>query len=51
MRRDAGTCKAKFLAEYKMEDFKIGLRVKGALKPKRIRGGIVLIDNYYEMRK
>lgn len=43
--------KQNFMSEYKMEDFKIGLRVKGALKPKRIRGGIVLIDNYYEMRK
>lgn len=43
--------KQNFLADYRMEDFKIGLRVKGALKPKRIKGGIILIDNFYEMRK
>ena len=33
-----------------MEDFKIGLKVSGKLIPKRIKGGIVLQDSYYEMR-
>ena len=33
-----------------IKDFKIGLKVPGSLKPKRIKGGIVLINDYYEMR-
>lgn len=33
-----------------MEDFKVGLRVPGKLMPRRIKGGIVLMDTYYEMR-
>lgn len=33
-----------------MEDFKVGLRVPGKLMPKRIKGGVVLLDTYYEMR-
>ena len=31
-------------------DFKIGLQVPDKLLPKRIRGGIVLQDDYYTMR-
>ena len=31
-------------------DFKVGLRVPGKLRPKRIRGGIVLVDTPYQMR-
>lgn len=31
-------------------DFKVGLKVPGKLLPKRIRGGVVLVDTYYEMR-
>lgn len=31
-------------------DFKIGLKVPGKLRPKRIRGGILLVDTTYEMR-
>ena len=31
-------------------DFKIGLKVPGKLRPKRIRGGILLTDTTYEMR-
>lgn len=31
-------------------DFKIGLRVPGKLMPKRIDGGIILVDTSYEMR-
>lgn len=31
-------------------DFKVGLKVPGKLRPKRIRGGILLIDTSYEMR-
>ena len=33
-----------------LTDFKIGLKVSGKLLPKRIKGGIVLIDTTYEMR-
>ena len=33
-----------------LEDFKVGLIVPGSLKPKRIPGGIVLTNGYYEMR-
>lgn len=33
-----------------LTDFKIGLRVMGKLRPKRIRGGILLEDSYYQMR-
>ena len=43
--------KQNFLSDYKMEDFKIGLRVKGNLNAKRIKGGTVLIESFYEMRK
>lgn len=31
-------------------DFKVGLKVPGKLRPKRIRGGVLLIDTTYEMR-
>lgn len=31
-------------------DFKVGLKVPGKLRPKRIRGGILLVDTPYEMR-
>lgn len=31
-------------------DFNIGLRVPGKLLPKRIRGGVLLVDTTYEMR-
>ena len=34
----------------KFEDFKIGLIVPGKLLPKRIKGGILLVDCSYEMR-
>ena len=33
-----------------LEDFKVGLIVPGSLKPKRIPGGIVLTNGFYEMR-
>lgn len=33
-----------------IEDFKVGLKVPGKLMPKRIRGGILLVDSVYEMR-
>ena len=33
-----------------IEDFKIGLKVPGKLMPKRIDGGIILVDTSYEMR-
>lgn len=33
-----------------LEDFKIGLKVPGKLMPKRIRGGVLLVDTAYEMR-
>lgn len=33
-----------------ISDFKIGLKVPGKLLPKRVRGGIVLVPDYYTMR-
>ena len=33
-----------------LEDFNIGLRVPGKLRPKRIRGGVLLVTTTYEMR-
>lgn len=33
-----------------LEDFKVGLKVPGKLMPKRIRGGVLLVDTNYEMR-
>ena len=33
-----------------LKDFKIGLKVPGKLRPKRIRGGILLVETTYEMR-
>ena len=33
-----------------LEDFNIGLAVPGKLLPKRIRGGVILVDTIYEMR-
>ena len=33
-----------------LEDFNIGLKVPGKLLPKRIKGGIVLVDTPYELR-
>lgn len=38
------------LAHHKLEDFNIGLVVPGKLLPKRIRGGILLVETTYEMR-
>lgn len=36
--------------ERSVEDFKIGLAIPGKLLPKRIRGGVLLVDSWYEMR-
>ena len=33
-----------------LTDFKIGLKVPGKLMPKRIRGGTLLVETFYEMR-
>ena len=33
-----------------MKDFDIGLAVPGSLKPKRVRGGVILFNNLYVMR-
>lgn len=33
-----------------LEDFKVGLKVPGKLMPRRISGGIILKETYYEMR-
>lgn len=33
-----------------LEDFKVGLKVPGKLMPKRIRGGVLLVEANYEMR-
>lgn len=36
--------------ERNIADFKVGLKLAGKLRPKRIRGGILLVDCDYEMR-
>lgn len=36
--------------EYTLKDFKIGLKVGGKLIPKRIKGGVLLVETDYEMR-
>lgn len=33
-----------------IEDFKVGLKITGKLMPKRIRGGILLVEGDYELR-
>lgn len=33
-----------------LEDFREGLKIPGKLMPKRIRGGVLLVDTTYEMR-
>ena len=33
-----------------LNDFKVGLKIPGKLLPKRIRGGVLLVDTTYEMR-
>ena len=33
-----------------LNDFKIGLKIPGKLMPKRIRGGVLLVETTYEMR-
>ena len=33
-----------------LSDFKVGLKVPGKLLPKRIRGGLLLVEGFYEMR-
>lgn len=39
-----------FLGEVRTyDDFKIGLRVPGNLKPRRIKGGVVLEEQFYQM--
>lgn len=41
----------KFLSTKRtLQDFKIGLIIPGKLMPKRIRGGVLLVDTTYEMR-
>lgn len=40
-----------FLSKHRtIEDFKVGLIVPGKLSPKRIRGGVLLVETPYEMR-
>lgn len=46
-------CKKIYLKEHKgreLEDFHVGLKVHGKLVPKRIRGGVLLVETDYEMR-
>lgn len=33
-----------------LEDFRVGLKIPGKLMPKRIKGGVVLVETTYEMR-
>ena len=42
----------KFLGNMRTyEDFKIGLRVPGNLKPRRIKGGTILEEQFYQMNE
>lgn len=41
---------AVILQNYTLEDFTIGLRLPGKLLPKRIPGGVLLVETTYEMR-
>ena len=34
----------------KITDFKIGIKIPGKLIPKRIQGGVLLVETTYEMR-
>lgn len=46
-------CKKIYLKEHEgreLEDFHVGLKVHGKLVPKRIRGGVLLVETDYEMR-
>lgn len=36
--------------ECQLTDFKVGLKVQGKLIPKRIKGGVLLVETEYEMR-
>lgn len=47
---DSEDAKAFLKDKRTLADFRVGLRVPGKLMPKRIKGGIVLVDTYYEMR-
>lgn len=38
------------LKKRELTDFKIGITIPGKLMPKRIRGGVLLVDTTYEMR-
>lgn len=33
-----------------LQDFKVGLKIPGKLLPRRIKGGVLLVDTMYEMR-
>lgn len=37
-------------AKYTLKDFNVGLRIPGKLLPKRIPGGVLLVETNYEMR-
>jgi hypothetical protein len=38
------------LKKRELDDFQVGLRVPGKLRPKRIKGGILLLETPYQMR-
>lgn len=44
-------CKEHFLATRPITDFKYGLKLKGKLVPKRIKGGVILVDSEYTLNK
>lgn len=43
------TCKDNFTKLYTFDDFQLGLKLDGKLRPKRIHGGVLLIDTTYNM--
>lgn len=47
---DEETIKFLQAKDYTLDDFKIGLVIGGKLMPKRIKGGVLLVETSYEMR-
>lgn len=43
-------CKEFFNENYSIHEFRVGLSVPGKLLPKRIKGGIILVDTPYEIK-
>lgn len=44
-------CKEIFLKEHPITDFKYGLKVRGKLVPKRIKGGVILVETDFTLKE